>query len=259
MILDEIICFRREQLEREKADVSLSKMKELAENCVKPIYDFAKALKGERLKLICEVKKASPSKGIISEHFEPLKAAMEYERAGAAAISCLTEERYFKGSNEYLDKISRQVKIPVLRKDFVIDAYQIFHARVLGASAVLLIAAALDDRTMSEFLHIVHSLNMKALVEVHDEEELNRALALDPEIIGINNRNLKTFKVSLDTTGRLIENIPKDKVIVSESGIKSNEDMRALRRMGADAVLIGETLMRSENIKATVMSLTEGV
>ena len=259
MILDEIIGFRREQLEREKAHTPLNQMKECAENCVKPVYDFAKALRGERLRLICEVKKASPSKGIISEHFTPLETAMEYELVGAAAISCLTEEHYFKGSNEYLDKISEQVKIPVLRKDFIIDAYQIFHARALGASAVLLIAAALDDGTLRDFLHLAHSLNMKALVEVHDEEELYRVLAHDPEIIGINNRNLKTFEVSLDTTGRLIDKIPKDKIIVSESGIKSNEDMRSLRQMGADAVLIGETLMRSDNIKASFGSLTEGV
>lgn len=259
MILDDIIGFRREQLDREKQRLPFSDIEKLAESCDKPVYDFSKALKGERLRLICEVKKASPSKGIISKSFEPVRTALEYENSGAAAISCLTEEHYFKGSDEYLENISKRVKIPVLRKDFIIDAYQIFHARVLGASAVLLIAAALDDKSLSEFLSLTHSLGMKALIEVHNEDELDRALSIDPEIIGINNRNLKTFEVSLDTTARLIEKIPEGKIIVSESGIKTNADMKALRQMGADAVLIGETLMRSGNIKSTFDSLTEGV
>ena len=235
MILDDIIGFRREQLDREKQRLPLSDIEKLAESCDKPVYDFSKALKGERLRLICEVKKASPSKGIISKSFEPVRTALEYESSG------------------------KRVKIPVLRKDFIIDAYQIFHARVLGASAVLLIAAALDDKSLSEFLSLSHSLGMKALIEVHNEDELDRALSIDPEIIGINNRNLKTFEVSLDTTARLIEKIPEGKIIVSESGIKTNADMKALRQMGADAVLIGETLMRSGNIKSTFDSLTEGV
>lgn len=259
MILDEIIKIRLKQLEREKSEISEDKIKALAESSDKAVYDFAKNLKGDRLKLICEVKKASPSKGIISENFDPLNTALEYEKAGAAAISCLTEEHYFKGSNKYLESIANRVQIPVLRKDFIVDAYQIYHARVLGASAVLLIAAALDDNKLREFLKIAHYLGMKALVEVHDETELERAMRLDAEIIGINNRNLKTFEVTLDTTKRLINKIGRDKIKVSESGIKTNADMRELRSAGADAVLIGETLMRSDSIKDTFLSLTEGV
>lgn len=259
MILDDIIKIRLKQLEREKHEIPEDKIKALAESSDKAIYDFAKSLKGDRLKLICEVKKASPSKGIISENFDPLNTALEYEKSGAAAISCLTEEHYFKGSNKYLESITSTVQIPVLRKDFIVDKYQIYHARVLGASAVLLIAAALDDTKLSEFLKITHYLGMKALVEVHDETELERALKLDAEIIGINNRNLKTFEVTLDTTKRLIDKIGKDKIKVSESGIKTNADMRELRNVQADAVLIGETLMRSGSIKDTFLSLTEGV
>lgn len=259
MILDEIIKIRLEQLEREKAEIPEDKIKALAKVSDKAIYDFAKSLKGGRLKLICEVKKASPSKGIISENFDPINTAIEYEKAGAAAISCLTEEHYFKGSNKYLEEIASKVQIPVLRKDFIVDEYQIYHARVLGASAILLIAAALDDNKLSEFLKITHSLGMKALVEVHDEAELERALKLDAEIIGVNNRNLKTFEVTLDTTKRLMNKIDNDKIKVSESGIKTNADMRELRGFGADAVLIGETLMRSCSIKDTFLSLTEGV
>ena len=259
MILDEIIKIRFEQLEREKAEISEDKIKALAKVSDKAIYDFAKSLKGGRLKLICEVKKASPSKGIISENFDPINTAIEYEKAGAAAISCLTEEHYFKGSNKYLEEIASKVQIPVLRKDFIVDEYQIYHARVLGASAILLIAAALDDNKLSEFLKITHSLGMKALVEVHDEAELERVLKLDAEIIGVNNRNLKTFEVTLDTTKRLMNKIGNDKIKVSESGIKTNADMKELRSFGADAVLIGETLMRSDSIKDTFLSLTEGV
>ena len=259
MILDDIIKTRFEQLEREKSEVPEDKIKTLAESSDKAIYDFAKNLKGDRLKLICEVKKASPSKGIISECFDPLNTAIEYEKVGAAAISCLTEEHYFKGSNEYLEKIASKVKIPVLRKDFIVDEYQIYRARVLGASAVLLIAATLDNNKLCEFLKITHSLGMKALVEVHDETELERAMKLDAEVIGINNRNLKTFEVELETTKRLIAKIGKDKIKISESGIKTNDDMKELRAFGTDAVLIGETLMRSDSIKDTFSSLTEGV
>ncbi|MCD8327766.1 MAG: indole-3-glycerol phosphate synthase TrpC [Ruminococcus sp.] len=259
MILDEIVKVRLGQLEREKSKISESEIKALAERSTKPIYDLTKSLKSDRLRLICEVKKASPSKGLIAANFDPLSTARQYEAAGAAAISCLTEEHYFQGSNEYLSEIAKCVKIPVLRKDFIVDEYQIYHARALGASAVLLIAAVLDDEKLREYLNITHSLGMKALLEVHDESELERALSLDAEIIGVNNRNLKTFEVTLDTTKALMSKIGSDKVRVSESGIKTNEDMRSLRSYGADAVLIGETLMRSGDIGSTFKALTEGV
>ncbi len=259
MILDDIVKVRLEQLEREKSKISESEIKTLAERSTKPIYDLAKSLKSDRLRLICEVKKASPSKGLIAADFDPLGTAKQYEATGAAAISCLTEEHYFQGSNEYLNEIAKCVKIPVLRKDFIVDEYQIYHARVLGASAVLLIAAILDDKKLSEYLNITHSLGMKALLEVHDENELERVLSLDAEIIGVNNRNLKTFEVTLDTTKALMSKIGSDKVRVSESGIKTNEDMKSLRSYGANAVLIGETLMRSGDINSTFKALTEGV
>ncbi|MBQ6674934.1 MAG: indole-3-glycerol-phosphate synthase, partial [Ruminococcus sp.] len=185
--------------------------------------------------------------------------ALEYERAWANAISCLTEEHYFRGSNDYLKKIAESVHIPVLRKDFVIDEFQIYHARVLGASAVLLICAILDKPMLDRFTQIAHSVGLEDLTEVHDEFELETALETDADLIGINNRNLKDFSVDLDTTRRLSALIPEGTVLVSESGIKTNEDMKQARSNGADAVLIGETLMRADSIKAKLSELREGV
>lgn len=259
MILDDILKARQEQLMREKALVPFDKMKAEAKAKKDLPPDFGKALSDDSLSFICEVKRASPSKGMIAQSFHPIETACKYERCGAAAISCLTEEHYFKGSNAYLKEIAEAVNIPVLRKDFITNPYQIYHARVLGAAAVLLIAAVLNQNELSELLSITHDLGISALVEVHNEQELEKALRSNARIIGVNNRDLKTFNVSLDTTKRLFGSIPSDKIKVSESGIKTNEDAKMLKSFGADAVLIGETLMRSNDIKQTFSKLSEGV
>lgn len=260
MFLDEIIEKRKVQLEREKSEITPEEMKKRAENAELPIRGFKAALMKNGLSVISEVKKASPSKGLIQPDFDPVKIAAAYENAGANAISCLTEESYFQGSSRYLADICRTVKIPVLRKDFVIDSYQIYEARALGASAVLLIAAALDDSTLSGFYALARSLDLDVLAEAHDEEEISRLVKIGCEIIGVNNRDLRTFEVSLENTRRLRKFIPEGTVFVCESGIKNNADMHFARDSGADAVLIGETLMRSglSGIPDCMSALREG-
>lgn len=259
MILDDIIEKRKEQLSREIKNISRESMIEMANNSDMPILSFKDALKKDRMSVICEVKKASPSKGLIREDFRPVEIAKEYEQAGANAISCLTEEYYFKGSSKYLSDIRKEVNIPIIRKDFIFDAYQIYEAKVIGANAVLLIAAVLSSEQMKEFQELAHKLKLQCLVEVHNQEELEKILPIDPDIIGINNRNLKTFEVDLNTTKRIRNNVPCETILVSESGIKDNADMKRVRALGADAVLIGETLMRSDNITETLYKLREGV
>jgi indole-3-glycerol phosphate synthase len=227
-------------------------------SCRRP---FEKALAAPGLSFICEVKKASPSKGLIAkdaagEPFFPyLQIAGEYEEAGAQAISVLTEPDYFLGSDAYLKEIAAAVKVPVLRKDFVIDAYQIYEAKILGAQAVLLICALLDTKTLKEYIVIAESLGLSALVEVHNEAEAESALDAGARIIGINNRDLKTFQVDLGVTGRLRKLLPSGIVTVAESGIRGPDDIRALTGYGIDAVLIGETLMRSQDKKAALAEL----
>lgn len=260
MILDEIIAKRRIQLEKEIATHSFDEVKAAAEKCSRSSISFKDALKGGgRLSVISEVKKASPSKGLIQPDFDPVKIAVTYEKSGADAISCLTEEFYFQGSSEYFKAIRAEVSLPMIRKDFIFDPYQIYEAKIMGADAVLLIAAVLDDAKLKEYKLIADSLGLDVLAETHSKEELDRVLAADFDIIGINNRNLKTFDVTLDTTAKLAGFIPDGKVIVSESGIKDNSDMKAVRSYGADAVLIGETLMRSGDIAATLERLRDGV
>lgn len=259
MILEDIIEKRKIQLEREKQNIPFYKVKKAAEKIDTPCKDFYKALKKNKLSVISEVKKASPSKSVIREDFNPAEIAVSYENAGADAVSCLTEEYYFKGSSSYLREIRKKINLPILRKDFIFDEYQIYEARTLGADAVLLIAAALDTDTMKNFSAIAESLNMNCLFEAHNEEEIEKILCCSPKIIGINNRNLKNFEVSLKNTQILAEKIPSECVIVSESGISSNDDMKFVRQCGADAVLIGETLMRSNDISGTLQALREGV
>ncbi|MCM1225859.1 MAG: indole-3-glycerol phosphate synthase TrpC [Clostridium sp.] len=258
MILDDIIEKRKIQLEKEKTAVSPEKMKKNALETTTPCRDFYAALKKSSLSVISEVKKASPSKSVICEDFHPVETAEAYEKAGADAISCLTEEFYFKGSSDYLKAIRKAVDIPILRKDFIFDEYQIYEARSIGADAVLLIAAVLDTETMNNFRELAESLGMNCLFEAHNEEELENILKCSPKIIGVNNRNLKTFEVSLENTKRLAAMIPDSCVKISESGIKDNADMKFVRECGADAVLIGETLMRSGNIGETMKALRYG-
>ena len=259
MILNEIIKKRKHQLEKEKSKIPLGEIKNKALNSEFKTLDFKKALSGNDLSVICEVKKASPSKGLIRPDFNPLQIAKQYEQSGADAVSCLTEEYYFKGASNYLKEISENISIPVLRKDFIIDEYQIYEAKTLGASAILLIAAVLDEKTLLKFYKLASSLSLQSLIEIHDEKELKKALNIGAEIIGINNRNLKTFEVDLNTTQKLASLIPKDKLIISESGIKNNTDMKTVHKYGASAVLIGETLMRSNDIEKTLKELKQNV
>jgi len=255
MIFDDIVLKRKEQLESAKSNISETEIIRLAKSISTPTKDFKSALAKNEMSFICEVKKASPSKGIIAEDFDPVEIAKTYEKAGADAISVLTEEFYFKGSNDFLTAIRRQVSIPLLRKDFIIDPYQIYEARVIGADAILLIAALLDTETIIEYKKIAGEIGLYCLVEVHNEEELQKVRKADCDIIGINNRNLKTFDVTLETTARLAKLIPNEKVIVSESGIVTNEDIEFVQENGANAVLIGETLMRSSNVSKTLEEL----
>lgn len=212
-------------------------------------YPFEKALHAEGLSFICELKKASPSQGIIAQDFPYLQIARDYEAAGAAAISVLTEPYWFHGQDRFLTEIGKAVSIPLLRKDFIVDSYQIYEAKIIGASAVLLICALLDTEKLKEYLEIAHNLGLSAVVEAHTEEEIRSALAAGARIIGVNNRNLKTFEVDITTSIRLRSLVPEELLFVSESGIKNPADVARLKANQTNAVLIGETLMRSGDKK----------
>lgn len=255
MILDAIVEKRKEQLAREKSLISETEMKKRAQEVVRPTLDFKKALTAGSPSVIAEVKKASPSKGLICADFHPVSIAQAYEKAGANALSVLTEEYYFQGSTGYLKAIREAVDLPILRKDFIIDPYSIYEARLAGADAVLLIAALLDTQRLKEYQALAQSLGLACLAEVHNEEELESVLAAGCEIVGINNRNLKTFEVTLKTTEELAKKAPPGKVLVSESGIQEKNDMHFVKNSGAHAVLIGETLMRSGDIEKTLHAL----
>jgi indole-3-glycerol phosphate synthase len=217
---------------------------------------FERSLAAPGLSFICEVKKASPSKGIIAEDFNWLEIARDYEEGGASAISVLTEPEFFMGSDQYLREIAATVHIPVLRKDFIIDPYQLYEAKLLGAQAVLLICALLDTETLSSFISIADGLCIDCLVEIHNEQEAEEALNAGARIIGINNRDLTTFKVDTGLTSCLRKFIPSNVLTVSESGIKSTDDVRALKELGIDAVLIGESLMRATDRKQFLRKLS---
>lgn len=256
-ILDEIAAKTRERIAEQKKEISPEKMHEMADKAASEgtVPSFLEALKKPGMSFICEVKKASPSKGLIAPDFPYLQIAKEYEAAGASAISCLTEPHWFLGKDEYLQEITSEVSIPVLRKDFTIDEYMVDQARVFGASAVLLICAILKPDEIRQYKARAEELGMNALVEAHNAEEIRTAIDCGAKIIGVNNRNLKDFTVDTDNTKRLIDLIPENTVFVSESGIKTSEDVQKLREMGADAVLIGETLMRAEDKKARLKEL----
>lgn len=248
MILDEITKAVAKRLEEDKKALPLAAMRERALAAPKKEgFPFFQALKRPGMSFICEAKKASPSKGLIAPDFPHVAIGKAYERAGAAAISVLAERDYFQGSPKYVRDIAAAVQIPVLRKDFIIDEYQIYEARAIGAAAILLICAILDDKTLGKFLKLAHELGLSVLVEAHDADEVRRALASGAQIIGVNNRNLKDFTVSLDNSFRLRPLVPPDYVFVAESGIKTADDVGALYRHGVDAVLIGETFMRSDD------------
>ena len=257
-ILEEIAARTTERIAKEKAQVSVSELEnriqEINKNTSQKMT-FLQALQKDGMSYICEVKKASPSKGLIAPDFPYLTIAQEYEQAGASAISCLTEPFYFQGSDQYLKEIVATVHIPVLRKDFTVDEYMIYQAKSLGASAVLLICAILDDGELKAYRQLAKELGLDALVEAHDEYEVDRALNLGAEIVGVNNRDLRTFQVDMNNSIRLRKMAPDNVVFVSESGIRTPDDIRLLYENQVNAVLIGETLMRSPDKKAVLESL----
>lgn len=258
MILDEIAARTRERIAEEKKKMPPEDLRRMAEAMEKNTgFPFEAALRRPGLSFICEVKKASPSKGIIAEEFPYLEIAKEYEAAGASAISVLTEPFYFKGSDQYVREITEAVKTPVIRKDFTVDSYMIHQAKVMGASAVLLICAILDDGELREYLAQAKELGLSALVEAHDEEEVCRALKTGAQIVGVNNRDLRTFQVDVNNSVRLRSLVPPSVVFVSESGIRGPEDTKKLYENGTDAVLIGETLMRSADKRAALAVLRQ--
>jgi indole-3-glycerol phosphate synthase len=251
MILQKIVDAKRLQLNEEMKQIGTDGWKQRLSRpgLHKPI-DFLISIKREgKVSIISEVKKASPSKGIIKEDFDPLEIAKQYYASDIQALSVLTEKNFFQGSDEYLVKIRQSIPLPILRKDFIIDLWQIYQARYIGADAILLIVSILNDDELKKFQAVAGILGMQCVVEVHDKEETLRAIDCGAKIIGINNRNLKTFDVDLKTTEMLMNYIPHDKAVVSESGIKTHEDMRYLKELGVDAVLIGETFMRASSIK----------
>lgn len=263
-ILEEIAEKRRIDIENRKEKIALKEIKDIAEKIAekerkkKGEFDFLfqKNLSEEGISFICEVKKASPSKGIIAEEFPYLKIAQEYEEAGAAAVSVLTEPNYFLGRDEYLKEISEKVSLPLLRKDFTIDEYQIYEAKTIGASAILLICALLSDRQLESYIKTAEKIGLSALTEAHDEREIHRALQAGAKIVGVNNRDLKTFTVDIQNSINLRKLVPKDILFVSESGIRTSDDIAILKENGTDAVLIGETLMRSPDKKAALNQLS---
>ena len=258
-MLDEIVEKTKERLIESKKNKSLDEIKEEVQKLeITNDFPFKKALSEDGISIIAEVKRASPSKGLIAEDFDYLTIAKEYEEAGASAISVLTEPYFFKGSNDYLKEISQCVSIPILRKDFVIDEYMIWEAKALGASAVLLIVSILSIVELKKFLDLAHDLGLSAIVETHDGDEIRTALNVGAEIIGVNNRDLTDFTVNIENSISLRRCVSGDVVFISESGIKTPEDVRRLKENDVDAVLIGETLMKSEDKKSMISELKNG-
>ncbi len=255
-ILEEIALKTKERIEEKKKIIPLNELIDIVEKIPKNNdFVFEKALKTNDIAFICEVKKASPSKGIIAEEFDYIEIAKDYEKAGANAISVLTEPFYFKGSDDYLIEIAKNVNIPIIRKDFTIDEYMIYEAKLMGASAILLICAILNDEELEKYQKTARSLGLSVLVEAHDEEEVKRAIKSKARIIGINNRNLKTFDVDINNSINLRKLIQDEVIFVSESGIKTKKDIQKLRDNKTDAVLIGETIMRQADKKAAIKEL----
>ncbi|MCC6346531.1 MAG: indole-3-glycerol phosphate synthase TrpC [Nitrospirales bacterium] len=257
-ILDTIAAQKAERLREAKRKTPLSELKGRLRECDAP-RDFRGAVRRSNddttLRLIAELKKASPSKGLIRKDFDPAAIASLYERKGADALSVLTEEDFFQGRLSFLGEVRRKTALPLLRKDFIFDEYQIYEARINGADALLLIAALLERNQAQEYLHVAAELGLRVLFEVHDEEELEKALRVDAEIIGINNRDLKTLHIDLSTTLRLRKEIPPGKIVVSESGIRTHSEVERLREAGVDALLVGTSLMQSEDIGGKIDEL----
>ena len=259
VMLDKIVAKTEERLIEAKKNKSLEELKkEVSMLDINMEFPFREALKDPQIAIISEVKRASPSKGLIAENFDYIEIAKEYEQAGASAISVLTEPYFFQGSNDYLKEISQVVSIPVLRKDFIIDEYMIWEAKLLGASAVLLIVSILDIVQLKKFLDLAHDLGLSAIVETHDGNEIRTAMNVGAEIIGVNNRNLADFTVDIENSINLRRCVSDNIIFVSESGIKTKEDVTRLKENNVDAVLIGETLMKSDDKRALILELKNG-
>jgi len=255
MILDDITAYKKEELAETKRRHPFSDVKARAADAG-PVRGFGNALtRGDGIRLIAEVKKASPSYGVIRTDFDPVAIAGIYERSGASCISVLTEQKFFQGKLEYLGAIRKGVALPLLRKDFIVDEYQIHEARAAGADAILLIAACLEKGQLQDYLGIAQRLGLDVLVESHTYRELDKSLLAGAMLVGINNRDLMTFTVSLQTTLDLVKDIPDDRTIVSESGIKTREDVMQLQQAGVDAILVGESLMREDDVGKKVKAL----
>lgn len=257
MILDELAAFAAKRVEQAKQKVPFEQMREHAHVLTKGTFCFEQALKDPQLSFICEIKKASPSKGIISESFPFCEIAKEYELGGADCVSCLTEPKWFLGSDEIFCAIRAEISLPMLRKDFTVDAYQIYEAKCMGANAVLLICSLLDTATISKHLSICEELGICALVETHNEVEVQSAISAGARLIGVNNRNLKDFSVDVYHAAKLRDKIPPSALFIAESGVQSPDDVAVLKSIGAHAVLIGEALMRSPD-KAAFLALMRG-
>lgn len=257
MILDDIVARKRIQLQEEGKAVSISALEMQAVDAP-PVRDFHAALSGNGLSVIAEVKRASPSKGMISEDFDYLGIARQYESGGAAAVSVLTEKHFFKGDNRYLTEIRQKISLPVLRKDFIISERQVIEARAIGADAILLIAAILDDAAMKQLYKLAGELGLHCLFEAHDEREIGRVANCGAKIIGVNNRNLHIFEVSLSTFERLRGLIPESALTVAESGIHTPKDASRMKSTGADAILVGESLMKAGDGAAMIRKLAGG-
>jgi indole-3-glycerol phosphate synthase len=253
-MLDKIIAQKREEVEQRKKVATTTYLQERIAR-QKPTLDLALALRDDHIRLIAEVKQASPSRGVLSPNLNPTELAQTYAEGGAAAISVLTEANYFMGSNEHLAAIKEVVGLPLLRKDFIFDPYQVYESRAYGADALLLIVAILSQGQLKELVSLSHSLGLRCLVEVHNGDEVEKAVLSEAEIIGINNRDLNTFVVDINTTRRLRPLVPQEKIVVSESGIKSQKDMEKLRKWGVDAVLIGEALVTAGDVRAKMQEL----
>ena len=254
MILDKIVATKKQEVAA--LYVRESELRQKAEQASACLDFFAALSQPNRfMAVIAEVKKASPSKGVIRPDFDPLAIACSYQEGGADAISVLTDQQYFQGDLHYLTAIKERVNIPVFRKDFIIDTLQVYEARAAGADALLLIAAILSDSQLAELYRKAHQLGMQVLIEVHSKEELERVLPLQPKMIGINNRDLRTFHTDLETTARLLPHIPEDILVISESGIATAEDIRWLSEQGVRGVLVGEHLMRQQDLATAIQEL----
>ena len=255
MILDKIVQEKKKEVQEAKENISLEELKEKASS-VSGLRSFKEAIsKSDRINLIAEIKKASPSKGVLRKNFNPVEIAKAYEASGAAALSILTDKKFFQGDIAYLQSVRDAVSLPILRKDFIIDQYQIYQSLCAGADSILLIAQILSDAQLREFSDICAGLKLDALCEVHNKEDLDKVLKANCAVIGINNRNLQTFEENLEVTAQLIEKIPKDKIVVSESAIKTAKDVKYLQGLGMHAVLIGEAFMCSSDIASKVKEL----